>query len=134
MIKQFKILDVREGDYHRIRCLFVMALSYNEVTKQIQDSPLNIYKYRDEMVTIIEPFSHGEKSNLYHTGQSSMPLIIKDDQYVRRYIDAEIQMTVHNKVEKIIIKNALVNLRLSKQARKKASLIKRFLNIFSQTV
>lgn len=134
MIKQFKILDVRKGDYHRIRSLFIMALPYNEVTKLLQDSTLNIFKYRDEMITIIEPFSHDENKSLYLTGHSSMPLIINDNQYILRNIDAEIPMVVHSKVEKIIIKTALVDIELSKQARKRVSLIKRFLNIFSRTI
>lgn len=134
MVQQYKILNVREGDYHRLRCLFVSVIPYNEKTQNLPADPKNEYTYKNEMFMIVLPFSHEMDKHLKLTGHSTTPFILEDRDYLERKLNTEIQEIIDNRIIRIPIKSALVHCELSHEARKKASLVKRMLNIITKEI
>lgn len=134
MLQQYKILNVRKGDYHRLRCLFVSVVPYNEKTQNLPADPKNEYTYINELFMIVLPFSHETDKHLKLTGHSTTPFIIDSKDYLERKLDTEIQEIIDNRIIRIPIKSTLVHSELSHEARKKASLVKRMLNIITKEI
>lgn len=134
MVQQYKILNIREGVYHRVRCLFASVIPYNDYTQNLPADPKNEYTYRKKLFMIAFPFSHKTDKHLKLTGHSTYPLIIDNKDYLERKLDTEIQEIIDNRIVRIPIKSALVHSKLSHEARKKTSLFKRMLNIFTKEI